>query len=190
MTMAGQTAEDERFQAAVAGLRRGDFSTSAPLFARAVPSEPCRVLQWVKDGRFREVPDALDEAFTCACFLGETRVASELLAEGLDSQGGAATGLNALHWAVNRGQLETVRMLLGKRPLLEVRNMYGGTVLGAAIWAAIYEPRPEHLAIIEALLKAGAIPAAVEYPTGVEPIDGLLERYGAKSDDGAPARLR
>jgi ankyrin repeat protein len=187
--MAGQMAEDDRFQAAVAGLRRGDFSASAPLYAQAVPSEPCLVIQWVNDERFREVPDALDEAFTCACFLGETRVASELLAEGLDSQGGAATGLNALHWAVNRGQLETVRMLLDKRPLLEVRNMYGGTVLGVAIWSAIHEQRPGHVAIIEALLNAGARPAAVEYPTGVEAIDALLERHGAKSDD-APPRLR
>jgi len=183
--MAGQAAEDDRFQAAVASLRRGDFSASAPLFAQHVPSEPCQVIQWVKDGRFREVPDALHEAFTCACFLGETRVASELLAEGLDSQGGAATGLNALHWAVNRGQLETVKMLLEKRPLLEVRNMYGGTVLGSAIWAAVHEPRPDHVAIIEAVLKAGARTAAVEYPTGVEPIDRLLELYGARSNDDA-----
>lgn len=50
--MAGQTAEDDRFQAAVASRRRGEFPAS---------------------------------------------VASELLAEVLDSRGGAATGLNALH---------------------------------------------------------------------------------------------
>lgn len=183
--MAGQAAEDDGFQAAVAGLCRGDFSASAPLFAQRAPSEPCRIIQWVKDGRFREVPDALGEAFTCACFLGETRVASELLAEGLDPQGGAATGMDALHWAVNRGQLETVTMLLERRPRLEARSMYGGTVLGSAIWAAIHEPRPQHVAIVEALLKAGARAAAVGYPTGVESIDRLLERSGARSEDDA-----
>jgi hypothetical protein len=166
----------DRFQSAVEGLRRGDFSALAPLFDDHTSSHPCDVMRWLAEGRFRDVPDALQEAFTCACFLGRTSVVSALLAQGIDALGGAGTGMNALHWAANRGQLETVRLLLETRPTLEVRNMHGGTVLGTAIWSAIHEPRPAHVAIIEALLEAGARRESVDYPTGVEQIDRLLAR--------------
>lgn len=177
-------AEDDQFPEWVEHLRRGDFSFSEPLFADHTASQPCRMVRWVAAGRFRDVPDALLEAFTCACFLGKTSVVRSLLGQGLDAAGGAATGLDALHWAVNRGHLETVELLLERRPSLEVRNMYAGTALGVAIWSAVHEPRPAHLAIIEALLEAGADVGAVDHPTGIEGIDALLERYGAASDDG------
>jgi ankyrin repeat protein len=175
--------EAERFQAAVAGLRRGDFSDSAPLFANHTPERPCPIVRWLDQGRFGQAPDALSEALTCACFLGETDVARELIAHGLEPQGGIATGLNALHWGTNRGQLETVRMLLERHPPLEVRNIYGGTVLDGTIWSAIHEPRAAHLDIIELLLRAGARLDAVAYPTGAKLIDGVLERYGARSEE-------
>jgi hypothetical protein len=168
---------DARFEAAVAGLRRGDFTASASLFADHTASRPCPILEWLREGRFREAPDALREALTCACFLGETGVARELLDSGLDPLGGDATGMNALHWAANRGQLETVRMLLATHPPLEVRNRYGGTVLAGTVWSAMHEPRPAHAEIVEALLEAGARWDAVEYPTGLPVIDGLLGRY-------------
>jgi hypothetical protein len=183
--MAERVSDAERFQAAVAGLRRGDFTASAPLFATHTPSQPCSIVGWLNSGCFADAPDALREALTCACFLGETTVARELLAHGVDPQGGSGTGMNALHWAANRGQLDTVRMLLERQPPLEVRNMYGGTVLGGTVWSAIHEPRPAHVEIIEELLRAGARVDAVEYPTGAEAIDRLLEQYGAGSDDDA-----
>jgi Ankyrin repeats (3 copies) len=183
--MAELVPEAERFQTAVAGLRRGDFTASAPLFANHAPPRPCPVLRWLQAGWFGDAPDALQEALTCACFLGETDVARELLAHGLDPQGGSATGLNALHWASNRGQLETVRMLLERHPPLEVRNMYGGTVLGGTIWSAIHEPRPAHVEIIKELLRAGARLDAVEYPTGAESVDRVLKQHGAGSDEDA-----
>jgi hypothetical protein len=178
--MAEPPPDAECLQAAVAALRRGDFTDSAGLFANHAPSRPCSIVRWLHEGRFRDAPDALLEALTCACFLGETDVARELLAHGLDSQGGSATGLNALHWATNRGQLETVRLLLERHPPLEIRNMHGGTVLSGTVWSAIHEPRPAHREIIEELLKAGARVDAVEYPTGMEVVDRVLERYGAK----------
>jgi hypothetical protein len=180
--MAGQVAERDPFARAVEHLRRGDFSLLEPLFADHTATLPCQVVRWFAEGRFREAPDALGEAFTCACFLGQTSVVKSLLAAGADAEGGVATGLNALHWAVNRGQLETVQLLLETRASLETRNMYGGTALGAAVWAAIHEHRPTHAAIIEALLDAGAQMQAVDYPTGVEWIDALLKRHGAASE--------
>jgi hypothetical protein len=181
--MAEWVLDAERFQTAVAGLRRGDFTASAPLFANHTPDRPCPILLWLQAGWFGDSPDALQEALTCACFLGETDVARELLAHGVDPQGGCATGMNALHWAANRGRLGTVRMLLEKQPPLEVRNVYGGTVLGGTIWSATHEPRPAHVEIIEDLLRAGARVDGVEYPTGSESVDTLLEKHGAGSDD-------
>lgn len=180
-----RVSEAERFRAAVAGLRRGDFTASAPLFAGHTPAHPCPIVRWLEAGWFADAPDALREALTCACFLGETDVARELLARGLDPQGGSGTGLNAVHWAANRGQLGTLRMLLEKEPPLEVRNMYGGTVLGVAVWSAIHEPRPTHVEIVEELLRAGARVEGVEYPTGVEAIDRLLRQQGARGGEDA-----
>jgi hypothetical protein len=120
--MAEEVPEAERFQAAAAGLRRGDFTASAPLFAEHTPSHPCLILRWLEAGWFGDAPDALREALTCACFLGETDVAHELLAHGLDPQGGSGTGMSALHWAANRGQLGTVRMLLANARIRPGRN--------------------------------------------------------------------
>jgi hypothetical protein len=89
--------------------------------------------------------------------------------------------LNAFHWAANHGQSETVRLLIRRKTPLETRSMYGGTVLGTAVWSAINEPRPGHLQIIEDLLVAGARLVEAGYPTGHEEVDAALRRYGASS---------
>jgi len=169
------------FHEALCGLLRGDFSRLEPLFHSVPDSAGMKppILEWHDQGRFANEPKALAEALTCACFLGRTSVAEYLLARGLDPEAGAATGLNAFHWAANRGQLETVRLLIQRKAQLETRNMYGGTVLGGTVWAAIHEPKPDHLQIIEELLKAGARVEEAEYPTGNDQVDAVLWRYGA-----------
>lgn len=53
-------------------------------------------------------------------------------------------GLDALHWAANRGQPTVVRLLINAGADLETRSMYGGTALGTAVWSAIHEPRGDH----------------------------------------------
>jgi hypothetical protein len=53
-------------------------------------------------------------------------------------------------------------------------------VLGGAVWAAVHEPKPVHLAVIEELLRAGAAVSEAEYPTGIPDLDALLERYGRR----------
>ena len=151
-------------------------SLLAPLFADDAPAvgRRCAVIEWCEQGLFVNEPKALAEALTCACFLGCATVTETLLQQGVDAEAGNGTGLNALHWAANRGQLESVRLLLRHQAPLETRSMYGGTALGTAVWSAIHEPSGEHLPIIEALLKAGARVDEVEYPTGNESIDELL----------------
>ena len=138
------------FPEAVQGLLHGDFSRLEPLFRSGA------IMAWHGQGRFADQPAALAEALTCACFNGCVDVAEVLLAHGVDPAGGAATGLDALHWAANRGQLEAVRLLLRHNAPLDTRSMYGGTVLDTAQWSAIHEPRPDHARIIEELIAAGA----------------------------------
>ena len=62
---------------------------------------------------------------------------------------------------------------------LEVLNAYGGTVLGCAVWSAVHESKPDHLAIIQALIDARANVGAVEYPSGDQQVDEVLSRSGA-----------
>lgn len=172
--------ESLSFDEAAQGLLKGDFSRLEPLFKdRPSPGGQCRVMEWYEQGCFGSEPLALAEAFTCACFLGRTKVVEFFLAQGLDPSGGARTGLNAFHWAANRGNLDTVKLLIRQQTPLEIESMYGGTVLGTAVWSAVNEPRPDHISIIEALISAGARLDAADYPSGDERLDELLRRYGA-----------
>ena len=166
------------FLDALQGLHRGDFSRLEPLFdAGPAPGNTPRIIEWYEKGLLRDHPEAVAEALSAASFLGKTKVMEYLLAQGVDPAGGAGTGLNAIHWASNRGQLDAVRLLIRAKAPLETRNSYGGTVLGGAVFAAFHEPRPTHLQIIEELLEAGARVEEVDYPTGNERIDTLLGRY-------------
>jgi len=174
-------ADDALFRDTLQGLHNGDFSRLEPRFVGETTGADRRapILEWHEQGRFRDESSALAEALTCACFLGRIDVAQYLLTHGVDPSGGSGTGLNALHWAANRGQLEAVRLLVGWKAPLETRNMYGGNVLDTAVWSAIHEPRPGHLTIIAELLEAGARLNGQEWPTGHEEIDVILRRRSA-----------
>ena len=163
---------------ALRGLRKGDFSRLDSLFQGINGLRP-QIVEWVDEGRFRGHDPELAEALTCACFNGRTEVAEYLLDRGIAPSGGAGTGLDAIHWAANRGQLEAVRLLIRHKVPLESRSMYDGTALGTAVWSAINEPRADHLAIIEELLAAGARVKEAGYPTKRDSIDALLRQYGA-----------
>ena len=172
---------DATFTDALEGLHRGDFSRLEPLFdERSSRSGKAQIVEWHEQGRFRDQPKALAEALTCASFLGRTGVAEYLLKQGVNPSGGASTGLDALHWAANRGQLEAVRLLIRANAAIDTRSMYGGTALGTAIWSAINEPRHDHLQIIEELLHAGARLEDVHYPTRHEHIDAILQRHRSR----------
>jgi len=163
---------------ALEGLRRGDFSRLDFLFQTDSGSRP-QIVEWIEQERFSGHNQELAEALTCACFNGRVGVAEYLLGRGIAPSGGASTGLNAIQWAVNRGQLEAVRLLLRHKVPLESRSMYGGTALGTAVWAAVNEPRADHFTIIQELLSAGARVRDAGYPIGRDDIDALLARYGA-----------
>lgn len=174
--------DDPVWRDAVRGLERGDFSRLEPLFVTdpSIDADVCRLVDWCEKGYFEDEPNALAEALSCACFLGRTSVAEYLLNKGVDPAAGNGTGLSAFHWAANRGNLDTVRLLIKHGAPLEQKNMYGGTVLGCTTWSAIYEPRMDHISIIEALLAAGANINEADYPTGNQRVDEVLKRHGAK----------
>jgi len=170
--------DDALFRDAVQGLVDGDFSRLEPLFAGDDDRKP-RMVEWHEAGRFRDEPKALAEALTCACFLGRTDVALHLLEHGVDPSGGAGTGLNAFHWAANRGQVEAIRLLLRWNAPLGARSMYGGNILDTAVWSAINEPRSGQREVIEQLLGAGARLEDEAYPTGNSDIDAMLRGHQA-----------
>lgn len=122
----------------------------------------------------------MEQALTWACMLGRTGDAKFLLDKGVDPLAGDNTGLNGLHYAVWHGHLDTAKLLIDRKVPLEVTNMYGGTVLGCALDGVENQPQADHVAIIEALLDAGAKIEGADYPTGNERVDEVLRRYGAK----------
>jgi hypothetical protein len=99
----------------------------------------------------------VEQAFIYACQYGHNNICEFLLDQGVDPVSQAGVGQTGLHYAAHYGQLETVKMLIERDAPLEVKNMYGGTVLGQALWSAFNEPRKHHLQIVEALIAAGAV---------------------------------
>ncbi|WP_310571051.1 ankyrin repeat domain-containing protein [Gemmatimonas sp.] len=148
------------FDAVVQGLLNGDCTALTPVFAtRNGDAHSSAIVQWVSAGAFAAEPQALAEALTTACWLGEVDVARYLLDLGVDPEAGTGTGMNALHWAANRGQLAVVELLLSRGASLTALSMYGGTALDTAVWSAEHEPKPEHARIIAALVQSGAAPS-------------------------------
>jgi hypothetical protein len=82
---------------------------------------------------------------------------------------------------LKRGQLDVVRLLIRKKVPLEVKNMYGGTVLGTAVWSAVYEPRPDHDDIIDFYpAGAGLDQIGEDFFDGVKP--GFIRELGARQN--------
>jgi hypothetical protein len=168
--------EDLLLRNAVYALDAGDYSWLEDLLEKHNSS----LIDLLVAAGEPQVP--MEQAFTWACMLGRTSDAAFLLDKGVDPLAGNNTGLNGFHYAVWHGHLDTVKLLIERKVPLEVRNMYGGTVLGSATDAAENRPTADHVAIIEMLLDAGAKIGAADYPTGNGPVDEVLRRHGAQSD--------
>ena len=147
-----QIGERWTFEAVVRGLLNGDCTALTPVFETVGgDAHSSAIVQWVSAGALALEPQALAEALTTACWLGEVEVARYLLNLGVDPEAGNRTGMNALHWAANRGQLAVVELLLSRGVSTDVLNSFGGTALATARWSAEHEPKPDHARIIAAL---------------------------------------
>jgi ankyrin repeat protein len=122
----------------------------------------------------------VEQAFISACQFGHNSICEFLLDHGVDPAAQANSGQTGFHYAAHSGQLNTVKMLIRRGAPLEVKNMYGGTVLGQALWSAFNEPHKDHLAIIETLIAAGA---HVE-PEWNKWIDQLRQASNPKNAEG------
>lgn len=169
---------DDLWQNALIALDRGDFSRLEDMLGGPEGFDR-QTVEWFDNGNFADEPEMLAEALSCACMLGRTETAGHLLDHGVDPYAGMKTWLAGPHYAVSSGRLETVRMLVEKKVALEVKNGYGGTLLGQALWSAVNEHKPTHADIIEMLIAAGA---------QIEP--GSIEWWDAQSVPSAETKRR
>lgn len=124
----------------------------------------------------------VQRAFLYACTWGQSNVVEFLLDKGVDLDKGGDGGQTPLHCAAIGGQLRTIKLLLKFNPHLELRNMYGGTVLGQTLWSAAHGGDEKVYAeIIETLIAAGANVPPRHVPVNKR-IDDLLRRYGSEPE--------
>ena len=144
------------FQYAVAAMVRGDFSALESTVG-GPDSFHDAVVDWYEKGYFENESETLAEIFSAACMLGHERTAEYLLDKGVDPLAGTRTGLNGFHYAASSGRLSVIKLLIARNVPMEEKNMYGGTVFEQAMWSAVNEYTPDHAAIIEELVRAGAV---------------------------------
>jgi Ankyrin repeats (many copies)/Ankyrin repeat len=103
-----------------------------------------------------------------------------MLKLGFDVNARNAEGFTPIGNAALRGDLEIVRLLLGYRPDLEIRNNYGGTVLEGCQWGSLNfrDPKGDYPACVEALVQAGATLSHPDF--GSDAVRNALRRYGTE----------
>ncbi len=144
------------FQYAIAAMERGDFSALESMVGGPERFHD-QIVEWFEKGFFAEEQETLAEVFSAACMLGHAKAAEYLLDKGVDPYAGMKTGLSGFHYAASSGRLNVIKLLIDRRVPMEVKNMYGGTVFDQAIWSTVNEYTPDHAAIVEALVEAGAV---------------------------------
>ncbi|MBS1566785.1 MAG: ankyrin repeat domain-containing protein, partial [Bacteroidetes bacterium] len=112
-----------------------------------------------------EDPQAqLVRALNYAGIYGHVDIAAFLVARDVPVGAQDEDGYTALHWAAHGGHIELLRWLLQQKAPLELKNCYGGTVLGQTLWSVCNnaegwggnKPGFDYREIIALLLEAGA----------------------------------
>jgi tetratricopeptide (TPR) repeat protein len=142
------------FDYTIGAMDRGDFTALEETIGPERFHD--QIVEWYEKGSFKTEQQTLDEIFSAACMLGQTKTAAYLLDKGVDPYAGMKTGLAGFHYAASSGRLDVIKLLIERGVPMEVKNMYGGTVFGQAMWSAIHENTPQHAEIVEELVKAGA----------------------------------
>ena len=119
------------------------------------------------------------QALVSASTFGQTQTVAFMLDRGVEAGSLDRDDMTGLHWATARGHMDVVRLLLDRGAPLEVKNKWGGTVLGSTVFFAHSNPmaQVDFVTVIETLLSAGAQVSAAKYPTGLATVDAVLHRY-------------
>ena len=176
---------------AAAGLGREDLVRRFVLDRNTLsPDVQSFETRWLRTPR--EPKAHLEMALIWACKFGHAPVAEYLLALGVDLAAHDTDRMTGLHWAAANGMSGLIDALIRHGAPLEVRNQWGGTVLGSTTWFVMNRgpgwppvPGADYPAVLELLLRAGADVREADYPTGHVAVDGLLERHGAQAPPGA-----
>jgi hypothetical protein len=108
------------------------------------------------DGRPAVTKAEMEKALVSPWNKGDRAMAAFLLDRGVDVNA-QADGFTAVNMAATMGEAEAVRLLIARGAALEIKNRYGGTSLGGALWGALNTPDSgDYVAVIELLLAAGA----------------------------------
>jgi ankyrin repeat protein len=142
------------------------------------------------DGKPAVTKTEMEKALVSPWNKGDSAVAAFLLDRGVDVNA-QADGFTAVNMAATMGQAEAVRFLISRGAALEIKNPYGGTSLGGALWGALNTPdKGDYVAVIGAVLAAGATiePGMAEWwqkqalsAPAYAPILELLENHGHRS---------
>ncbi len=108
------------------------------------------------DGKLAVTKAEMEKALVSPWNNGDSAVAAFLLDRGIDVNA-QADGFTAVNMAATMGRAEAVRFFIARGAALDIRNSYGGTSLGGALWGALNTPdNGDYVAVIGALLAAGA----------------------------------
>jgi hypothetical protein len=123
-----------------------------------------------------------EDAFFYSCEYGRIEVVKFFLQLGMNIAAQDRDGQSALHWAVIGGHPEVAKLLLERNAPLEVKNIYGGTVLGQTLWSAAHGGDPEvYIVILDALTKAGARMPDRYIPINAR-LDAWLTQHGSRPE--------
>jgi hypothetical protein len=137
-------------------------------------NEPFKVPHWIRIPHDAAGQIAL--ALVVACRFSHPEIARDLLDFGVDAASADADKMTALHWASAAGLIDIMKTLIAKGAPLEVRNVWGGTVLDSTVFFALNYPYRgvDYPAVLDVLLAAGANVEAVDPAvTGIPAIDAI-----------------
>ena len=128
---------------------------------------------------FESFADSDKEAIVDAGKSGNVLALNAMLEYGFPIDVQDSQGFSALHWASWYGQVDAVKFLLDQGAPLELKNIYGGTVIDGTVWGyANSDGNPIHAEeILTLLANAGADLSAISpFPSGNEKVDKIVQK--------------
>ncbi|HEX5216643.1 MAG TPA: ankyrin repeat domain-containing protein [Vicinamibacterales bacterium] len=124
----------------------------------------------------------IEAAFVYACRFERVEVATRLLERGVDVAAADGQKMTALHHAAAHGLIDLARALIARGAPLEVKNMWGGTVLDSTAYFAEFMPIKgvDYTPVLQMLVDAGAnVRVLDDYPADGTVVPQFLARRGS-----------